>query len=92
MRLYDVDEYEEARSARRPVRTPQPAAEYYAEVEIQQGIGRLGVDRNGTLAGIEFDENVVRRMRPEPLGAYLLSALHAAEALARQKRIGERRR
>lgn len=89
MRLYDVDEYEEPRSARRPVRTRQPVAEYYAEAEIQQGIGRLGVDRNGALVGIEFDENVIRRMRPEPLGAYLLTALHAAEDLARQKKVAE---
>jgi hypothetical protein len=92
MRLYDVDEFEGARSARRPVSSRQPAAVYYAEAEIQQGIGRLGVDRNGALVGIELDENVIRRMRPDPLGAYLLAALHAAEALARQKKIDEHRR
>jgi hypothetical protein len=92
MRLYDADEYEENPPARRTARTQQPAATYYAEAEIQQGLGKVGVDRNGALVGIEFDETAIRRMRPDPLGAYLVAALHAAENLARQKRIGEHRR
>lgn len=86
MRLHDMDDYEDP-----PSRPRQPAMASYAEAEIQHGLGRLGVDRSGALVGIEFDEPALRRMRPDPLGDYLLTALHTAEETARQKRIGEHR-
>ena len=59
MRLYDMADDEEP-PPRQTVRSPDPAAaSYFAEVEIEHGLGRLGVDRRGALAGIEFDENAV---------------------------------
>jgi hypothetical protein len=84
MRLHDMDDYEDP-----PPRTQQPVIASYAEAEIQHGLGRVGVDRSGALVSIEFDETALRRMRPDPLGDYLLAALRTAEEMARQKRIGE---
>ena len=74
-----------------PARARQPVMACYAVAELQHGLGRLGVDRTGALVGIEFDEAALRRMRPDPLGDYLLAALRTAEEMARQKRIGEHR-
>jgi hypothetical protein len=86
MRQDDMDDYDD------PLPRPrQPVTASYAEAEIQHGLGRLGVDRNGALVAIEFDEAALRRMRPDPLGDYLLAALRTAEEMARQKRIGEHR-
>jgi hypothetical protein len=92
MRFDDFDDYEEDRPARQTTRPRESDTSYYAEAEIQHGLGRLGVDRRGLLAGIEFDETALRRMRPDPLGDYLLAALHAAEETARRKRMSEHRR
>ncbi|CAM3361343.1 hypothetical protein KIPE111705_04795 [Kibdelosporangium persicum] len=91
MRLYDVGEYDEEPPPRRAAR-PYQSTVSYAEAEIQHGLGRLGVDRSGALAHIEFDDSALRRMRPDPLGDYLLAALRTAEEMARRKRIGGHRR
>lgn len=89
MRFFDddIDDIEPA-SARRPTST----VEHFAEVDIDHGLGRLGVDRMGALAGIEFDERVMRSMHPDRVGACLLTALDRAAEKARQRRIDEHRR
>jgi hypothetical protein len=92
IRLYDFDEYEEDSPALHAARPRLPGTASYAEAEIQHGLGRLGVDRSGALAHIEFDDTALKRMRPDPLGDYLLAALHTAEEMARRKRVGEHRR
>jgi predicted N-formylglutamate amidohydrolase len=85
--LYDVEDDEEP-----PVHTGQFAVSGYAEVELPHGLGRLGVDRSGAPVDIAFDEEVLRLMRPGPVGEYLVAALHEAEETARHQRIAEHRR
>jgi DNA-binding protein YbaB len=79
----------EEHSPDQPEIQPRQLGPYYAEAEIQHGLGRVGVDRNGALVGIELDEVALRRVRPDPLGDYVLAALRTAEEMARQKRTSE---
>lgn len=85
MRLYDMDDIDET-EPRRPPRTAANRIDHYAVADIAGGAGWLGVDRHGALVEVEFDEQVVRTMRPEHLGGYLVTALRQAEELALRKR------
>lgn len=84
MQLYDVDETDEVRPAR--AKAASNRAAHYAVADIAGGAGWLGVDRSGALVEVEFDEQVVRAMRPEHLGGYLVAALQKAEDLASRQR------
>jgi DNA-binding protein YbaB len=83
MRLFDMDGDEEA------VRPPRPAtnrARHYAVADVAGAAGWVGVDRDRALVEVELDEKVVRGMRPEHLGGYLVEALRQAEERALEKR------
>lgn len=88
MRLYDVDDFDDGGPTRSVV--PRPDDGRFVEVEIQHGLGRLGVDRTGNLTGIEFDERVLQTMDPTVVGACLVDALNAATALILKRIIAER--
>jgi len=83
MQLFDMDGDEDA------ARPPRPAtnrAGHYAVADVAGAAGWVGVDRHGELVEVDLDERVVRGMRPEHLGGYLVTALRQAEERALEQR------
>lgn len=72
MRLYDIDDDE----APPPRKTP--AVEYFVAEDIGAGLGRVGLDDAGRLAGVELDERAMRSMDRARVGGYLVAAINRA--------------
>lgn len=83
MRLFDMDGDD---GEPRPPRKTANRASHYAVADVAGAAGWVGVDRGGALVEVDLDEQVVRSMRPEHLGGYLVAALRQAEERALEKR------
>lgn len=79
MRLFDMEEHDVPTVGR---------VGYAFEEDIGGGLGRVGMDAAGRLAGVELDERVMRTMDRTRAGRYLVDAVNRAEARARGEHIG----
>ncbi|MGH3758140.1 hypothetical protein [Actinophytocola sp.] len=83
LRLFDHDDVGDYREDRFTVRN-EPAGDYFAAVPVDASLGWVGVDRTGTLTGVEPDGPTMARMPQDRVAGLLIAAINQAELTARR--------